>query len=172
MPECRRHAVFQLNIIYSALKGQDDFVKMYSRGEFCAAAAPFLWKMPGKNREYFLTIQARLIAPLGPEGQGGGFDSPSLPPGCGALFLLRAAQRPRKKQTAAPAPPRLFLPQAAPRLRSLWTPYPNDQGSSGDRVQWTKQGAAAGAALQFLQAPAAARSKNRLSARGWNPGPR
>ena len=46
MPECRRHAVFQLNIIYSARKGQDDFVKMYSRGEFCAAVAPFLWKLP------------------------------------------------------------------------------------------------------------------------------
>ena len=87
----------------------------------------------------------------GPEGQGGGFDSPSLGPGCGALFLLRAAQRPRKMQTAAPAPPRLFLPQAAPRLRSLWTPYPNDQGSGGDRVQWTMQGAAAGTVLQFLQ---------------------
>ena len=40
------------------------------------------------------------------------------------------------------------------------------QGSGGDRVQWTKQGAAAGAALRFLQAPAAARRKNRLSARG------
>ena len=46
MPECRRHAVFQFNIIYSARKGQDDFVKMYSRGEFCAAVAPFLWKLP------------------------------------------------------------------------------------------------------------------------------
>ena len=42
------------------------------------------------------------------------------------------------------------------------------QGSGGDRVQWTKQGAAAGAALRFLQAPAAARRKNRLSARGTN----
>ena len=40
------------------------------------------------------------------------------PPGCGALFLLRAAERPCKKQTAAPAPPRLYLPQAAARLRS------------------------------------------------------
>ena len=39
-------------------------------------------------------------------------------------------------------------------------------GSGGDRVQWTKQGAAAGAALRFLQAPAAVRRKNRLSARG------
>ncbi len=76
MPECRRHAVFQLNIIYSALKGQDDFVKMYSRGEFCAAAAPFLWKMPGKNREYFLTIQARLVAPLGQRAREG----VSIPP--------------------------------------------------------------------------------------------
>ena len=33
-------------------------------------------------------------------------------------FLLRASSRPCKRQTAAPAPPRLFLPQAAPRLRS------------------------------------------------------
>ena len=40
------------------------------------------------------------------------------------------------------------------------------RGSGGDRVQWTKQGAAAGAALRFLQAPTAVRRKNRLSARG------
>ena len=39
------------------------------------------------------------------------------PPGCGALFLLRPAPRACKKQTAAPAPPRLFRPQDAPRLR-------------------------------------------------------
>ena len=38
--------------------------------------------------------------------------------GCGALLLLRASLRPRKRQTAAPAPLRLFLPQAAPQLRS------------------------------------------------------
>src|SRR5699024_2486941 len=37
---------------------------------------------------------------------------------CGALLLLRALLRPRKRQTAAPAPLRLFLPQAAPQLRS------------------------------------------------------
>src|SRR5699024_6973945 len=42
----------------------------------------------------------------------------SKPPGCGALLLLRASPRPRKRQTAAPAPLRLFLPQAAPQLRS------------------------------------------------------
>ena len=40
------------------------------------------------------------------------------PPGCGALFLQRAAAGACKKQTAAPAPPRLYLPQAAARLRS------------------------------------------------------
>ena len=40
------------------------------------------------------------------------------PPGCGALFLLRATAGACKKQTAAPAPLRLFLPQAAPQLRS------------------------------------------------------
>ena len=39
-------------------------------------------------------------------------------------------------------------------------------GKHSDRVQWTKQGAVFGAALRFLQAPAAARRKNRLSARG------
>ena len=33
-------------------------------------------------------------------------------------FLLRASSRPCKRQTAAPAPPRLLLPQTAPRLRS------------------------------------------------------
>ena len=38
------------------------------------------------------------------------------PPGCGALLLLRGAAPACKKQTAAPAPPRLFLPQAAARL--------------------------------------------------------
>ncbi len=50
------------------------------------------------------------------------------------------------------------------------------KGSGGDRIQWMKQGAAAGAALRFLQAPAVARRKNRLSARGFTwyhgrPGP-
>ena len=38
--------------------------------------------------------------------------------GCGALFLLRPSLRACKKQTVAPAPLRLFLPQAAPQLRS------------------------------------------------------
>ena len=46
----------------------------------------------------------------------GGTFEPS--PGCGALFLLRGAEPACKKQTAAPAPPRLYLPQAAARLRS------------------------------------------------------
>ena len=39
-------------------------------------------------------------------------------------------------------------------------------GTNSDRVQRTKQGAVSGAALRFLQAPAMARRKNRLSARG------
>ena len=43
----------------------------------------------------------------------------SAAPGCGALLLLRASPRPRKRQTAAPAPPRLFRPLDAARLRSL-----------------------------------------------------
>ena len=38
--------------------------------------------------------------------------------GCGALLLLRASLRPRKRQTAAPAPLRLFHPQDVPQLRS------------------------------------------------------
>ncbi len=42
----------------------------------------------------------------------------SAAPGCSTLFLLRASQRTRKKQTAAPAPLRLFRPQGAPQLRS------------------------------------------------------
>ena len=42
----------------------------------------------------------------------------SAAPGCGALLLLRASPRPRKRQTAAPAPPRLFRPLDAARLRS------------------------------------------------------
>ena len=40
------------------------------------------------------------------------------PPGCGALFLRRATAGACKKQTAAPAPLRLNLPQAAAQLRS------------------------------------------------------
>ena len=39
-------------------------------------------------------------------------------------------------------------------------------GTNSDRCQWQKQGAVSGAALQFLQASAAARRKNRPSARG------
>ena len=42
----------------------------------------------------------------------------SAAPGCGALLLLRASQRPRKRQTAAPALLRLFRPLDAPQLRS------------------------------------------------------
>ena len=41
----------------------------------------------------------------------------SAAPGCGALLLLRASPRSRKRQTTAPTPARLFLPRAAPRLR-------------------------------------------------------
>ena len=40
------------------------------------------------------------------------------------------------------------------------------KGTNSDRCQWQKQGAVSGAALRFLQAPAVARRKNRLSARG------
>ena len=39
-------------------------------------------------------------------------------------------------------------------------------GTNSDRCQWQKQGAVSGAALRFLQAPAVARRKKRLSARG------
>ena len=61
MPECRRHAVFQPNIIYSALKGQDDFVKMYSEGEFYAARARFLWKMPVQTGAKFAPDSGKCI---------------------------------------------------------------------------------------------------------------
>ena len=40
------------------------------------------------------------------------------------------------------------------------------RGTNSDRCQWQKQGAVSGAALRFLQAPAVARRKKRLSARG------
>ena len=40
------------------------------------------------------------------------------------------------------------------------------RGSGGDRIQWMKQGAAAGAALQFSQGRSAARWENWLSAKG------
>ena len=44
-----------------------------------------------------------------------------LPPGgCGSLLLLRPSQRACKRQTAAPAPLRLFRPQDVPQLRSPW----------------------------------------------------
>ena len=42
----------------------------------------------------------------------------SFAPGCGSLLLRRGSSLACKRQTAAPAPARLFLPQAAPRLRS------------------------------------------------------
>ena len=42
------------------------------------------------------------------------------------------------------------------------------QAALARRVQWTKQRGEAGAALRFLQVPAAVRRKNRLSARGTN----
>ena len=47
-------------------------------------------------------------------------ESPLRPAGhgCSDLFLLRAAVRPCKRQTAAPAPSRLLRPLDAPRLRS------------------------------------------------------
>ena len=60
------------------------------------------------------------------------------PPGCGALFLRRGAVPACKKQTAAPAPPRLFLPQAAPRLRSpppFWM-FPRPCGPAPIRGLW------------------------------------
>ena len=42
------------------------------------------------------------------------------PGGCGSLLLLRPSQRACKRQTAAPAPLRLFRPLDAPQLRSPW----------------------------------------------------
>ena len=52
---------------------------------------------------------------------------------------------------------RVFSDRPLPAAPILYAPA--FAGSGGDRVQWTKQGAAAGAALRFLQAPAAARRK-------------
>ena len=82
------------------------------------------------------------MQPPGPPEAGGGcivsyLDLDLNPPGCGALFLRRATAGACKKQTAAPAPPRLFLPQAAARLRSpppyrcnpAAAPPPLDRGS-------------------------------------------
>ena len=57
------------------------------------------------------------------------------------------------------------LPLLGPGLRPGrcgWVGSP--EGSGGDRVQWTMQGAAAGAALRFLQAGTAPRRKKRLRA--------
>src|SRR5699024_5438915 len=66
-----------------------------------------------------------LIAALGPEGEGGGFDSPSLPPLDSlpslttrplalSRFLRRAAEGACKNRSAAPASARLFRPLDAP----------------------------------------------------------
>ena len=52
---------------------------------------------------------------------------------------------------------------AATHGRTLGSP---SGGTNSDRCQWQKQGAVSGAALRFLQAPAVARRKKRLSARG------
>ena len=87
----------------------------------------------------------------------------ALPQTISFLFLSIRCARPRGGGRGFRFP--LPTPSGLPT-------HPNDQGSGGDRVQWTKQGAAAGAALRFLQAPSAARRKNRLSARGRNPGPK
>ena len=57
------------------------------------------------------------------------------------------------------------LPQTLPKLTQVHLPPPAG-GTNSDRCQWQKQGAVSGAALQFLQASAAARRKNRPSARG------
>ena len=66
-----------------------------------------------------------LSAALGPEGEGGGFDSPSLPPLDSlptlttsplalSRFLRRAAEGACKNRSAAPASARLFRPLDAP----------------------------------------------------------
>ena len=68
-------------------------------------------------------------------------------PFCSLRWAQRAAQ------------PRRCLRQKQPR---------RSRDKHSDRVLRTKQGAVFGAALRFLQAPAAARRKNWLSARGTN----
>ncbi len=88
------------------------------------------------------------------------------PPGCGALFLLRGTGPACKKQTAAPAPPRLFLPQAAAQLRSQLRLAVSAAGSA--RFSCPPSG---GAGLWFLPHPeGAAPGLEPRQGRGRRPG--
>src|SRR5699024_5921433 len=60
----------------------------------------------------------------------------SAAPGCGALLLLRAPQRPHKRQTAAPALLRLFRPQDAPQLRSQRRLAASSTGRASPPLPW------------------------------------
>ena len=103
-----------------------------------------------------------------------GFAAPAIHPGMGSGAK---PQVPIKEGgSTAEAPPaadeaRRVLAQrsnfhkGAPAAR--WENWLSARGKHSDRVLRTKQGAVFGAALRFSQAPAAARRKNRLSARGW-----
>ena len=66
-----------------------------------------------------------------------------------------------KRQAVCPSGPTL-----CGQGRFFAPPTVQEGGTNSDRVQRTKQGAVSGAALRFLQAPAVARRKKRLSARG------
>ena len=66
-----------------------------------------------------------------------------------------------KRQAVCPSGPTL-----CGQGRFFAPPTVRKGGTNSDRCQWQKQGAVSGAALRFLQAPAVARRKNRLSARG------
>ena len=59
-----------------------------------------------------------------------------------------------------------FLQQKKSQPDDMCVRLGHRQGKHSDRVLRTKQRAVFGAALRFLQAPSAVRSKNRLSARG------
>ena len=83
------------------------------------------------------------------------------PLGCGALFLLHPSQRACKKQTAAPAPLRLLLPQAAPQLRSPWYP-PFGQNLAQNRAL-----ALTGSHTLCAKFPCMCPSRTRVSS-GWD----
>ena len=77
-----------------------------------------------------------LAAPLGPEGEGGRFDAPSLGPGCGALFAA-PSQKADRGPCSASAVSAAGSASAAQPLDSL--PTLTNRAALARRVQWTKQ---------------------------------
>ena len=101
-----------------------------------------------------------------PQGRAAKFSAPK-PPCCAEMERAVCGTEP---PTVGARPQAAGAPLWADGLRSRALPAADaarrSRGKHSDRVLRTNQGAVFGAALRFLQAPAAVRSKNRLSARG------